>query len=210
GLACVYMILVALGLKNTSMTDLRLACSTDSVWTIDLAYLIRKFYDVDFTYYTSYMGINPSHTTQEFYQESMESDEERVSRQFASAKKNNIRVIRLILPLVDFKRFLIGQKYAILLLVDLRFLKCEKCKVRATRYGSETYSQDFVILSNAFRHFIVLIQYDLTRNLFIYRDPGSHDDYCTIQPDQLEKARSSVGTDHDWYDIISIVTRTSY
>ncbi|ORX88055.1 hypothetical protein K493DRAFT_341409 [Basidiobolus meristosporus CBS 931.73] len=201
GLACVYMILVGLGLKNTSMTDIRQACAVESVWTIDLAYLIRKFYDVDFTYYTSYMGINPTHTTQEFYQESMEGDEERISRQFSAAKKNNIRVIRMILPLVDFKRFLLGQKYAILTLVDLRFLKCEKCRRKRNVFsglcGPFGCFQSSASKGEYIGHFIVLIQYDFSRNLFIYRDPGSHDDHCTIRPDQLEKARSSMGTDHD-------------
>lgn len=50
-------------------------------------------------------------------------------------------------------------------------------------------------------HFIVLIGYDPTEDLFIYRDPAANDEFCTISADDLDDARQSEGTDHDWYVI---------
>lgn len=47
-------------------------------------------------------------------------------------------------------------------------------------------------------HFIVLIGYDPTEDLFIYRDPAVNDEFCTISADDLDEARQSEGTDHDW------------
>lgn len=47
-------------------------------------------------------------------------------------------------------------------------------------------------------HFIVLIGYDPTEDLFIYRDPAANDEFCTISADDLDEARQSEGTDHDW------------
>ena len=47
-------------------------------------------------------------------------------------------------------------------------------------------------------HFIVLIGYDPTEDLFIYRDPATTDEFCTISADDLDEARQAEGTDHDW------------
>ena len=47
-------------------------------------------------------------------------------------------------------------------------------------------------------HFIILIGYDPTEDLFVYRDPAIDDAFCTISADDLDKARQSEGTDHDW------------
>lgn len=47
-------------------------------------------------------------------------------------------------------------------------------------------------------HFIVLIGYDPTEDLFIYRDPATTDEFCTISADDLDLARQAEGTDHDW------------
>lgn len=47
-------------------------------------------------------------------------------------------------------------------------------------------------------HFIVLIGYDPTEDVFIYRDPAVRDQFCVISADDFDDARQSEGTDHDW------------
>lgn len=47
-------------------------------------------------------------------------------------------------------------------------------------------------------HYITLIGYDHTEDLFIYRDPAVVDSFCTIAADEFDAARQSDGTDNDW------------
>lgn len=44
----------------------------------------------------------------------------------------------------------------------------------------------------------MLIGYDPTEDVFIYRDPAVRDQFCVISADDLDDARQSEGTDHDW------------
>lgn len=46
-------------------------------------------------------------------------------------------------------------------------------------------------------HYITLIGYDHTEDLFIYRDPAVVDSFCTIAADEFDAARQSDGTDND-------------
>src|SRR5690606_24670834 len=53
-------------------------------------------------------------------------------------------------------------------------------------------------------HYILLVGYDPEQDIFTYRDPGTDTELCYIEGGELEKARNSLGTDHD-----VIVVRTS-
>lgn len=44
----------------------------------------------------------------------------------------------------------------------------------------------------------MLIGYDPTEDVFIYRDPAVRDQFCVISADDFDDARQSEGTDHDW------------
>ncbi|KAF9339201.1 Guanylylate cyclase-domain-containing protein [Linnemannia elongata] len=156
GLACVAMVANALG-SRLSLAEVSLHCSVESVWTIDLVYILRKLsndqaslptiqfskrspsqYHVpnlspgrgegwDFTYYTSTIGVDAAHSKEKFYRKSFDDDQKRVNELFENADAANVRVIELTLPLDDFKRFLYCRKYAIITLVNQRLLKCPQC-----------------------------------------------------------------------------------
>ncbi|KAK3810770.1 MAG: Guanylylate cyclase-domain-containing protein [Benniella sp.] len=156
GLACVAMVANALGAR-LSLAEVAMHCSVDSVWTIDLAYLIRRLSNDqvsvsglnssksppsrlfvpnlspgrddgwDFTYYTSTIGADTAHSREKFYRKSFDDDQKRVNALFDSADAANVRVIELALPLDDFRRFLYCGSYAIITLVNQRLLRCQPC-----------------------------------------------------------------------------------
>ncbi|KAF9392860.1 hypothetical protein CPB97_008451 [Podila verticillata] len=154
GLACVAMVANALG-SHLSLAEVSMHCSVESVWTIDLAYLLRQLSNDqvslpkldfakrtqllipnlspgrdegwDFTYYTSTIGVNTAHSKEKFYRKSFDDDQKRVNTLFDGADAANIRVIELTLPLDDFKRFLYCGKYGIITLINQRLLKCQQC-----------------------------------------------------------------------------------
>ncbi|KAJ3408535.1 hypothetical protein HDV05_004949 [Chytridiales sp. JEL 0842] len=102
--------------------------STQSVWTIDLAYLLRHFGVEDFTYYTSHIGVNWQYSSNQFYKDSINADQRRVHALFAAAHDSNVRVVPMILSIDDMRRFLISGRYSLLMLVDLNKLNCGVCK----------------------------------------------------------------------------------
>ncbi|KAF9577201.1 guanylyl cyclase domain-containing protein 1, partial [Lunasporangiospora selenospora] len=127
----------------------------ESVWTIDLAYLLRKLSNDqmelqklgsarrsqphvptlsigedegwDFTYYTKTIGADTAHSKELFYRTSFDDDQARVNTLFEGADAANIRVLNLTLPLDDFKRFLYCGKYGVITLVNQRMLRCRQC-----------------------------------------------------------------------------------
>ncbi|KAF9358401.1 hypothetical protein BGX26_001860 [Mortierella sp. AD094] len=122
GLACVAMVSNALGAR-LSLAEVTMHCRVESVWTIDLAYLLRKLSNDqvsppptsllsrpqliipnlspgcdegwDFTYYTSTIGVNSAHSKEKFYRKSFDDDQKRVNALFDNADAANIRVIEL-------------------------------------------------------------------------------------------------------------------
>ncbi|TPX47646.1 hypothetical protein SeMB42_g02645 [Synchytrium endobioticum] len=139
GVACVAMILSAAGMasKETGgpvrLEELLSACPSTSIWTIDLAYLLRYYGVDDFTYYTSYIGVNWRHAPKAFYKESISQDRARVHALFATAVEHRVRIAQMILALDDAKRFLLSARYAIVVLVNLALLKCRLCAKESKR-----------------------------------------------------------------------------
>lgn len=58
GLACVLMTLGGLGALRCDLRVMRRLCPTTSIWTVDLAHLLRRF-GVDVTFCTITLGANP-------------------------------------------------------------------------------------------------------------------------------------------------------
>jgi hypothetical protein len=58
GLACVLMTLGGLGARRCDLRVMRRLCPTTSIWTVDLAHLLRRF-GVDVTFCTITLGANP-------------------------------------------------------------------------------------------------------------------------------------------------------
>ena len=59
GLACVLMLLRGLGVQDIDLRSLCSLCPTTSIWTVDLAYLLRRF-GAEVTFCTVTLGANPA------------------------------------------------------------------------------------------------------------------------------------------------------
>lgn len=92
-IACTTMVLQGLGIECT-IEQVTKQCGLTSVWTIDLAYLLRT-YRPDFTYYTSYFGSRKEYQGSKFYKATFDEDERRVNKLFVAAKSRSVHVVRM-------------------------------------------------------------------------------------------------------------------
>ncbi|KAM6423308.1 protein GUCD1 isoform 3-T4 [Liasis olivaceus] len=93
GLACSRMALRYLNLLNDddfqkAVRDLQL---TKSIWTIDLAYLMRHF-GVKHRFCTQTLGVDKGYKNQSFYRKHFDTEENRVNQLFAQAKACKVLV----------------------------------------------------------------------------------------------------------------------
>ena len=119
GLACVLMVVRALGASahHCDLRTLRQLCRTTSIWTVDLAYLLRRF-GADVTFTTVTMGANPAYESESFYRDNLREDCERVDALFEGARANGISIERKSLSLDAIKAYAGGGEYLVILLVD--------------------------------------------------------------------------------------------
>ncbi|KAJ2645254.1 hypothetical protein GGF44_000023 [Coemansia sp. RSA 1694] len=251
GLACVCMVLRAFGYTTCTISQLTRHANTDSVWTIDLVYLLHQFLQADFTYYTKCLGINPEHTQHDFYRDGLDEDEARVMRLFACARRDPaLHIVQIVIPLIDLKRFLVHRQYVAILLVDNTLLKCIACErshlaaatarsahhhrharsksanifgfgssksspppppalpTAATTTGSggakpasggmfAWFSRRRQMKDGYLGHYILLIAYIPSLDMFLYRDPGISEEYCLATASTINAARNRPGTDAD-------------
>lgn len=214
GLACIGMVLRALGAYTVTLPGLREQVCSSTVWTIDLCYILAHHIpDSDFTYYTSFLGANPDHVqAAKYYNDVTPHDLRRVDMMFALARRHSISIIRLTFPLDDFKRFLLHRRFAIIVLVNAELLLCDLCNSDQTSHSPDTSPVALmeILPSNYYwrtslsskdveyaGHFIVLIGYEPASDCFIYRDPAVRAHFCRIPAAHFELARRSPGTDDD-------------
>ncbi|KAI8138201.1 Guanylyl cyclase [Fennellomyces sp. T-0311] len=126
-IACIAMTLKGLGM-DCSIERLTEEIGLTSIWTIDLAFLLRN-YEPDFTYYTSVFGTRKEYQDIKFYEAAFDEDEKRVNKLFASAKSCSVHIVRMKLPIDDYKRFLFNRQFAVIALVNARLLRCQRCEV---------------------------------------------------------------------------------
>nr|XP_012604738.1 protein GUCD1 isoform X3 [Microcebus murinus] len=93
GLACSKMVLRYLGQLDdgefeSALQELRL---TRSIWTIDLAYLMRHF-SVRHRFCTQTLGVDKGYKNQSFYRKHFDTEETRVNQLFAQAKACKVLV----------------------------------------------------------------------------------------------------------------------
>ncbi|KAJ2630052.1 hypothetical protein H4R22_002935 [Coemansia sp. RSA 1290] len=218
GLANVCMILRSFGLATCTVLQLEHDVQTQSVWTIDLAFLLHKHLPdhADFTYYTTCVGVNPQHANNEFYSMEIDEDFSRIIALFSKARVERlVQIVEVKISLLDLKRFLVHRQYVALLLVDSRCLECVDCeqrqqqaKGRHKRSISEMPRRGHrgVLgwltrrrISNAgfIGHYVLLIAYIPSLDMFVYRDPAIPEEFCLASASVIDSARSCPGTDHD-------------
>lgn len=61
-----------------------------STWTIDLAYLLRRF-GVQHLYYTVTWGVDPGYNNESFYRKVLTKDEKRVEEKFRDCEINGVQ-----------------------------------------------------------------------------------------------------------------------
>jgi Guanylylate cyclase len=188
GLACAEMALHARGVRDgATIDDLRLLCNTDSVWTIDLAYLLSRF-GVNIRFSTLTRGARAEYGEQPFYRKQFPEDAKRVTELFRQSSERGVNVQQRSVDLVEIIRAVQADNMLILVLLDKRLLSCPLCDQRAP---SRPESPGFL------GHYVMLYAYDAQVDSFLMKDPASLRDACVISSSTLEAARSAFGTDED-------------
>jgi len=166
------------------------ACGTKSVWTIDLAYVLRAFGVVS-VMFTSFLGVNLQYATASFYREEILRDVRRVERLFASARERGVDV-RLGRMSKHTVAELVGSgRVACVALVDKSLLYTASDSEDDVDHASEGRRPHFV------GHYVVVCGI-VDAERFVIRDPARDDDASTlISARAFDAARRAFGTDDD-------------
>ncbi|KAJ7524924.1 hypothetical protein O6H91_17G028000 [Diphasiastrum complanatum] len=189
GLACVSMVLKALGIERCELQYLRRFCHATSIWTIDLAHLLRQFC-VDVAFLTITIGANPVLAVETFYKDNMEEDGERVNKLFEKAPQAGIQIQWRSISGEELSMLILSGQYLAITLVDKRKL-------------SHPWIEDLCLveccgLNTGYTgHYIVICGYDIDTDEFEIRDPASTSESGKISLELLDEARKSFGTDED-------------
>ncbi|KAG8146461.1 hypothetical protein E2320_012795 [Naja naja] len=200
GLACSRMALRYLDLLNDedfqrAVRDLQL---TKSIWTIDLAYLMRHF-GVKHLFCTQTLGVDKGYKNQSFYRKHFDTEENRVNQLFAQAKACKV--------LVEKRTFLArGWQMATqrttghiaIVLVNAVLLLCDLCSSPVKYCCFLPIGQKCFCRSPDYQgHFIVLCGYNRALECIYYNNPAYADRTCSTSIHNFEEARTSYGTDED-------------
>eukprot|EP00249_Psilotum_nudum_P021739 c28224_g5_i1 orf=400-1254(-) len=189
GLACVLMVLKALGVEGCDMKSLGQLCGTTSIWTVDLAHLLRQF-AVDVAYLTVTIGANPKFAVETFYKENMEEDGERVNMLFEKAPEVGIQIQWRSITGEELSMLILSGHYLAIALVDKRKL--------SHPWLDELCLSDCCGFSSGYTgHYVVICGYDTDMHEFEIHDPASSSGSGRISIDVLDDARKSFGTDED-------------
>ncbi|XP_024403500.1 guanylyl cyclase 1 [Physcomitrium patens] len=189
GLACVLMVLKFLGIQGCDLKYLSQLCQTTSIWTVDLAHLLRHF-KVDVAFLTVTIGANPSFAVETFYQGNMEEDGERVNMLFAKAPQVGIRVQWRSITGEELSLMILSGGFLAIALVDKRKL--------SHPWLDELCLADCCGLNTGYTgHYVVICGYDMDADEFEIRDPASGSTSERISLDALDEARKAFGTDED-------------
>lgn len=189
GVACVQMAMQARGIRDVNSVELREQVATESVWSIDLAYLLAG-YGLSATFYTSNAGVRPEYDEQEFYRHHLTLDKVRVTQLFANASKRNVSVVLRNTSLDHIRTALTFGQQLVLVLVDKRLLRCELCSPKLRRFDDCSHS-------GFLGHYVLLTHFHYPRNVFLMKDSSRQCMACVINADVLESARCAFGTDLD-------------
>ena len=130
--------------RRADLPTLRRRCATTSVWTIDLAHLLRSFDVCDVALFTVTIGANPAFVKETFYKDSIKDDEARVSKLFANAADAGILVEKRSVCLRNVKRWAASAEWILIVLVDKRALVFER---DGDEHGGATNTENTVTRS---------------------------------------------------------------
>lgn len=189
GLACISMVLRTIGIETCSVDALADLCCTNSIWTVDLAYLLQKF-SVKFFYYTVTLGANPGYSDETFYKDQLPTDVVRVNKLFCEAIEAGISIRCRSISEEQISLLILSGKYVAIALVDQHKLSRSWVEdVCASGLGDSGPGYT--------GHYIVICGYDADEDEFEIRDPASSRKQDKVTSRCLGEARKSFGTDED-------------
>lgn len=194
GLACVLMVLKALAVNGCDYQTLRQMCPTTSIWTVDLAHLLRRF-GLDVCFLTTTLGPNPAYANEGFYIANIQEDQHRVSRLFSDASAAGIAVQKRSLSASELQEVMLTGVCLVIALVDKR--KLNPRLVRGDSYGLPTLLPGGFGEAGYTGHYILIIGFDAAEQRFIVRDPAMMASELHVSSHALDLARMSFGTDED-------------
>ncbi len=189
GIACAAMVLSLYYRPSPSLESLETLASTQSVWTIDIAMLLRRCFHSPLFLFTSYIGLNPAYVDEKFYSKHMDKDRDRVNSLFKQAESNKISVVKRSVSAAELKFAVCSGRYLVIVLVD-----------KGKLGGVEIESIGYI------GHFILLHGYDNATNSYYIKDPAAAAATMTdsgggglqmVSVEQLEVSRLAHGTDED-------------
>ncbi|XP_013780038.1 protein GUCD1-like isoform X2 [Limulus polyphemus] len=163
-----------------------------STWSIDLAYLLRRF-QVDHLYCTITFGVHPEFKNEEFYKQTLTSDVQRVNEKFEQAYENYVQVQQRS---VDIKEILdhLRNGFPAIVLVNANELACDVCASSKCWREWLTCCQ---LLPSYQGHYIVVCGFQQRGSRILYRNPANSNRVCSTSFEAFNKARKSFGTDED-------------
>ncbi|XP_010003158.1 PREDICTED: protein GUCD1 [Chaetura pelagica] len=198
GLACSRMVLQYLNhLDNDefqkAIQELQL---TKSIWTIDLAYLMRHF-GVRHKFCTQTLGVDKGYKNQSFYRKHFDTEENRVNQLFAQAKACKVLVEKCTVTVQDIQNHL-SQGHVAIVLVNAVLLLCDLCSSPVKYCCFLPIGQKCFCRNPDYQgHFIVLCGYNKASGSIYYNNPAYADRTCCTSISNFEEARTSYGTDED-------------
>ncbi|EHB04740.1 hypothetical protein GW7_18909 [Heterocephalus glaber] len=176
GLACSRMVLRYLGQLDdgefeNALQELRL---TRSIWTIDLAYLMRHF-GVRHRFCTQTLGVDKGYKNQSFYRKHFDTEETRVNQLFAQAKACKVLVEKCTVSIQDIQVHL-AQGHVAIVLVNSGVLHCDLCSspVKYCCFAPSGH-RCFCRTPDYQGHFIVLRGYNRATGCIFYNNPAYAD-----------------------------------
>ena len=195
GLACALMALRAVGRdgpatrsRGLTLDQLERECGTDSVWTIDLAVLLRRR-GARVRLLTLTPGVSREYEGLPFYRAQIDGDRARVEALF-QCNGGDVPVEVRHVGADELLRWAVSGKYVIILLVDKGQLTHCAPEVQAIREaGHDGYIGHYVIVSGA----------DLDRRMCWVVDPAAPQGRGAVEVSaaELDCARTAFGTDED-------------
>uniref|UniRef100_A0A7S4B0T1 Guanylyl cyclase n=1 Tax=Chrysotila carterae TaxID=13221 RepID=A0A7S4B0T1_CHRCT len=194
GFACLEMALRALGVsqKDCSLQQLRSRVPSSSIWTVDLAHVLRD-YGVRFRFLTAMPGVNPAYQHEAFYKPTIDSDSERVLRLFEKAAERDISIERASLSSQQLQELVVSDVNIVMVLVDRRRLY----RSAGDSINGLVESLSQCIVGSYVGHYVLITGYNEGRAEYNLMDPARSGDELSVRADDLNAARLSHGTDED-------------
>jgi hypothetical protein len=176
------MALRANGIHKTRQDLVKMA-ETTSIWTVDLAYIMRRC-GLAFSFYTVMEGVRDSYSEEVFYAQDLDVDRQRVTRLFREAHSAGVDIRTSSMSSSQLAEALFEAQLAIVL-TDRRLLQVIDFQSVAVDGSSFT------------GHYVVVAGFDRTTSTFDVVDPACSVPRYTVPAEQLDRARTAFGTDED-------------